>query len=191
MRANRTISKSQQGSPKINPMHSSLAVCRDAHGTGAEWPKSADPHRDRGTNPNSFGQNADINPMQSSSSHWSKGFAALAAAVRCGAKRRAGGSCRSPAMENGRCRMHGGASPGAPLGNRNALKHGQTTADSLFAKTLMRACIRSASAVARAAHHTAQEMRRRRLAAEALLRSRPPAIHSTDAFDETAQEPDA
>lgn len=27
-------------------------------------------------------------------------------------------------MSNGRCRMHGGKSPGAPLGNKNALKHG-------------------------------------------------------------------
>ncbi|MCI5158489.1 MAG: hypothetical protein D3906_08615 [Candidatus Electrothrix sp. AUS1_2] len=25
---------------------------------------------------------------------------------------------------NGRCRMHGGGSPGAPAGNTNALKHG-------------------------------------------------------------------
>ncbi len=27
-------------------------------------------------------------------------------------------------MTNGRCRMHGGKSPGAPKGNRNAFKHG-------------------------------------------------------------------
>jgi uncharacterized protein YjcR len=27
-------------------------------------------------------------------------------------------------MPNGRCRMHGGTSPGAPKGNRNAWKHG-------------------------------------------------------------------
>jgi hypothetical protein len=26
-------------------------------------------------------------------------------------------------MKNGRCRMHGGKSSGAPKGNRNALKH--------------------------------------------------------------------
>jgi hypothetical protein len=35
------------------------------------------------------------------------------AAPRCGARTRAGGSCRAPAMSNGRCRMHGGASTGA------------------------------------------------------------------------------
>jgi len=33
-------------------------------------------------------------------------------APRCGAKTRAGCACRSPAMANGRCRMHGGASTG-------------------------------------------------------------------------------
>jgi hypothetical protein len=33
-------------------------------------------------------------------------------APRCGAKTRAGCPCRSPAMANSRCRMHGGASTG-------------------------------------------------------------------------------
>nr|WP_084112971.1 HGGxSTG domain-containing protein [Belnapia moabensis] len=31
---------------------------------------------------------------------------------RCGAKTRSGQPCRAPAMSNGRCRMHGGASTG-------------------------------------------------------------------------------
>ncbi len=39
-------------------------------------------------------------------------------------KTRKGGCCQSPAMPNGRCRMHGGKSTGAPKGNRNAHKHG-------------------------------------------------------------------
>ena len=43
---------------------------------------------------------------------------------RCGAKTRTGMPCRSPAMPNGRCRMHGGKSTGAPKGNKNAWKHG-------------------------------------------------------------------
>ena len=34
------------------------------------------------------------------------------AAPRCGARTRAGGCCRQPAMRNGRCRMHGGLSTG-------------------------------------------------------------------------------
>ena len=49
-------------------------------------------------------------------------------ARRCGAKTRAGTPCRSPAVKGKqRCRMHGGSSPGAPKGNRNAVKHGRYT----------------------------------------------------------------
>lgn len=44
-------------------------------------------------------------------------------AGHCGAKTRAGGSCKAPAMANGRCRVHGGSSTGAPK-NTNAVKHG-------------------------------------------------------------------
>jgi hypothetical protein len=33
-------------------------------------------------------------------------------APRCGARTRSGEACRGPAMANGRCRMHGGASTG-------------------------------------------------------------------------------
>ena len=47
---------------------------------------------------------------------------------RCGAhSRRSGKPCRNGAMKNGRCRMHGGKSTGAPKGNRNAMKHGNYT----------------------------------------------------------------
>jgi hypothetical protein len=34
-------------------------------------------------------------------------------------------------MANGRCRMHGGTSPGAPKGNQNVLKHGRYSAKNL------------------------------------------------------------
>jgi hypothetical protein len=34
-------------------------------------------------------------------------------------------------MKNGRCRMHGGPSPGAPRGNKNAFKHSLYTAGSI------------------------------------------------------------
>lgn len=34
-------------------------------------------------------------------------------------------------MKNGRCRMHGGTNPGAPKGNKNALKHGLYTAEAI------------------------------------------------------------
>src|SRR5436190_17488222 len=50
---------------------------------------------------------------------------------RCGAKTRRGSPCQSPAMPNGRCRMHGGPSTGAPKGNRNAWKHGRFTAEAI------------------------------------------------------------
>lgn len=53
---------------------------------------------------------------------------------RCGAKTRSGEPCKNGAMENGRCRMHGGKSTGAPpekmKKNKNSEKHG------LFAKHL-------------------------------------------------------
>ena len=47
---------------------------------------------------------------------------------RCGAKTRSGKPCKNGAMSNGRCRMHGGKSTGAPpekmSGNQNSKKHG-------------------------------------------------------------------
>lgn len=43
---------------------------------------------------------------------------------RCGAKTRAGKPCKNGAMDNGRCRMHGGKSTGPPKRNGNAKKHG-------------------------------------------------------------------
>lgn len=42
---------------------------------------------------------------------------------QCGAKTRSGQPCKGKAMTNGRCRMHGGKSTGAP-GNTNAVKAG-------------------------------------------------------------------
>lgn len=62
---------------------------------------------------------------------------------RCGAKTRAGTPCQSPAMPNGRCRMHGGKSPGARVGNSNALKHGLYTAEAIAERRELAALIRS------------------------------------------------
>lgn len=53
------------------------------------------------------------------------------ASPRCGVRTRSGNPCRSSAMPNGRCRMHGGPSPGAPKANRNALNHGRYTAEAI------------------------------------------------------------
>ena len=45
-------------------------------------------------------------------------------------------------MKNGRCRMHGGTSPGAPKGNRNAWKHGQYSAEAIATRHTISALIR-------------------------------------------------
>jgi uncharacterized protein YjcR len=59
-------------------------------------------------------------------------------APRCLAKTRRGTLCQSPAMPNGRCRIHGGKSPGAPKGNQNARKHGLRSAEYLRMRALVR-----------------------------------------------------
>ncbi|WP_279597082.1 HGGxSTG domain-containing protein [Methylobacterium sp. J-068] len=62
---------------------------------------------------------------------------------RCGARTRSGGSCNAPAMPNGRCRMHGGTSPGAPKGSRNGMyRHGRYTAEAIKTRREMNAWIR-------------------------------------------------
>ena len=59
---------------------------------------------------------------------WASALGLARSAIRCGARCRSGLPCRSPAMPNGRCRMHGGASPGAPRGIRNGrYRHGRWT----------------------------------------------------------------
>jgi hypothetical protein len=54
---------------------------------------------------------------------------AMLTSPRCGAKIRAGGSCRAPAVRGKRrCRMHGGVpKSGVPRRNQNARKHGLFT----------------------------------------------------------------
>jgi hypothetical protein len=68
---------------------------------------------------------------------------------RCGARTRSGTSCQAPAMPNGRCRMHGGMSPGAPKGNKNALKHGRYTAEAIERRREISALLRAIRALAR------------------------------------------
>ena len=67
----------------------------------------------------------------------------MLASLRCGAKTRSGGACRSPAV-NGRkrCRMHGGAQgSGAPRANQNARKHGLFTRDAIAERRQIRALL--------------------------------------------------
>jgi hypothetical protein len=54
-------------------------------------------------------------------------------------------------MANGRCRMHGGLSTGAPKGNRNAFKHGRYTAKAIADRREVAALIRTMRALAGAA----------------------------------------
>jgi hypothetical protein len=67
---------------------------------------------------------------------WAAGLAAADAAPRCGARaKRTGKPCRAPAMPNGRCHKHGGASTGPRTARgrercRTApLKHGMRAAE--------------------------------------------------------------
>jgi hypothetical protein len=57
-------------------------------------------------------------------------------------------------MPNGCCRLHGGLSPGAPKGNRNALKHGRYTAEALASWREVAGLIRAMRALAGAADET-------------------------------------
>ena len=62
---------------------------------------------------------------------------------RCGAQTRSGSPCCSPAMPNGRCRMHGGRSPGAPKGRKNGnYRHGEFTGEAMAERRQFSAWIR-------------------------------------------------
>lgn len=69
-------------------------------------------------------------------------------APRCGAKARAGSPCRSAAMPNGRCRMHGGPSTGPRTEagkaaiRKSRTKHGRYSQASIVERREMRALIR-------------------------------------------------
>lgn len=60
----------------------------------------------------------------------------------CGAKTRLGNRCQHAAMANGRCRLHGGTSTGAPKGNKNAWKHGRYSQETMTTRKLVRAAAR-------------------------------------------------
>src|SRR5271170_3116341 len=69
-------------------------------------------------------------------------------AARCEALTRSGAPCRSPAMSNGRCRMHGGASTGprTPEGlqrsRRSRWKHGLYSSEARAEQKRVRELIR-------------------------------------------------
>ena len=65
----------------------------------------------------------------------------------CEARNRQGKPCKLRAgwgtnhVGHGRCKLHGGKSPGAPKGNQNALKHGYYTAEALMERQRIRQLI--------------------------------------------------
>jgi uncharacterized protein YjcR len=77
----------------------------------------------------------EINPMQ----------LAMHLAPRCKARsKRSGKPCRSPAVTGFNvCRMHG-AGGGAPIANRNALKHGEFTRKAIAMRREIAELIRNA-----------------------------------------------
>ena len=68
---------------------------------------------------------------------------------RCGAKTRSGKPCMSPAVSGrNRCRMHGGApGSGAPVGNKNALRHGQCTREAIEERQAVQTLLRQSRAL--------------------------------------------
>ena len=76
--------------------------------------------------------------------------------ARCGARTRSGRPCGNhPVRRRRRCRLHGGAKgSGAPRGNRNALKHGRTTAAAVAERRAIAQLIRESL-------RTLDEMKRR------------------------------
>src|SRR5919206_1266723 len=84
------------------------------------------------------------NNAQSPAPAWTRGLQVANDGPRCGARCRSGRPCRGPAMKNGRCRMHGGASPGAPRGTRNGrYRHGRYTIANKMMMAEMRELIRT------------------------------------------------
>src|SRR3954463_2485229 len=66
-------------------------------------------------------------------------------AFRCGARTRSGRLCQSPPVRGKRrCRMHGGGTgSGAPIGNRNAFRHGRYTAEAIARRRQLSELIRA------------------------------------------------
>jgi hypothetical protein len=69
--------------------------------------------------------------------------------TRCEARTRSGHPCRTPPVRGKRrCRMHGGAAgSGAPIGNKNALRHGHYTAEAIAERRTLAAIMRMSRGV--------------------------------------------
>ena len=73
------------------------------------------------------------------------GLSHLSQASRCGARTRAGTSCRrAPVRGRNRCRLHGGLSPGAPRGTQNGnYTNGEWTAEAIEERRWLRSLVRT------------------------------------------------
>ena len=81
---------------------------------------------------------------------WQEAIDKANQAVRCTARTRKGITCKSPAMFNGKCRMHGGASTGAPCGKKHGqYKHGRFTKQSMARMAYLNQIIRDGRAMMR------------------------------------------
>ena len=67
--------------------------------------------------------------------------------VFCGAKTRAGGKCKQPAMKNGRCRLHGGKSLSGKQHGR--YKHGHYTREAIEERRQLNSLLREVAALLR------------------------------------------
>jgi hypothetical protein len=69
----------------------------------------------------------------------------LKRAPRCGALTRSGGECQRPAIRGrGRCRLHGGISPGAPRGFKNGnYRNGNWTAEAIKERKWLRTLVQT------------------------------------------------
>jgi hypothetical protein len=62
---------------------------------------------------------------------------------RCGARTRSGAPCPSPAMPNGKCRIHGGLSPGARHGTANGnYRDGYWTREAVEERKFIRSLVK-------------------------------------------------
>ena len=68
---------------------------------------------------------------------------------RCEARAKSTGKrCGNPAMKGKRvCYIHGGRSPGAPKGNKNAHKHGRNSTDAIEKRRRIRKLLRMTEAL--------------------------------------------
>jgi glucans biosynthesis protein len=81
------------------------------------------------------------NPVRAAT--WMTNLALAQACPRCGARTRSGGQCLGMRMANGKCRMHGGASPGAPRGAGNGMwRHGLRSIEAIERRREMTAEMR-------------------------------------------------